>query len=247
MKASAQRLRSMLAAMAVGLLVAGSAVAQTSTTVDVRNFEVLTVEGNNLVVRDQKGTHEYTVPDDFRFTVDGKPMSVKDLKVGMKGTATITTTTTVKPVFVTEVKQGVVLDTAGTSVIVRGADGVRRYSQAEMDQRGAQVVKDGKVVRLVELQKGDQFSATIITRTEPVIMTEKEVDATLAQPKAAVAPTMVAAAPATTSPAPVSAAPTAAPAAPPPPASASTSWLTWILLLIVIAVIAFFLVRRKRA
>ena len=43
-------------------------------------------------------------------TVDGKKMAVAELKPGMKGTATVTTTTTSKPVFVTEVKEGVVLD-----------------------------------------------------------------------------------------------------------------------------------------
>ena len=41
---------------------------------DVRNFEVISVDGNKLVVRDQKGTQQYTVPDDFRFTVDGKKL-----------------------------------------------------------------------------------------------------------------------------------------------------------------------------
>ena len=48
-----------------------------------------------------------TVPDDFRFTVDGKKMAVSELKPGMKGTATITTTTTIKPVAVTEMREGV--------------------------------------------------------------------------------------------------------------------------------------------
>jgi hypothetical protein len=48
--------------------------------VDVRNFEVISVDGNKLVVRDERGTQELTVPDDFRFTVDGKKMSVSELK-----------------------------------------------------------------------------------------------------------------------------------------------------------------------
>jgi hypothetical protein len=54
-----------------------------------------------IYVRDQKGTNEYTVPDDFRFTINGKKMAVSELKPGMKGTATVTTTTTIKPVAVT--------------------------------------------------------------------------------------------------------------------------------------------------
>ena len=106
-----------LSALALTLLGAGGATAQTQTMkTDVLVFEVISVDGNNLVVRDQNGTRELTVPDDFRFTVDGKPMSVHDLTQGMKGTATVTTTTTVRPVYVTEVKKGVVMRQIGTSV-----------------------------------------------------------------------------------------------------------------------------------
>ena len=48
------------------------------------------------------------VADDFRFTVNDQQLSVHQLKAGMKGTATITTKTTVTPVTVTEVKNGTV-------------------------------------------------------------------------------------------------------------------------------------------
>jgi hypothetical protein len=92
-----QRERTIATALcALALFAAGNAVAQTTT--DVRNFEVISVDGNYLVVRDQIGTHEYNVPADFRFMVDGKSMAVGDLKPGMKGPATITKTTTVRPV-----------------------------------------------------------------------------------------------------------------------------------------------------
>ena len=62
-----------LCALAIGA--SGGAYAQTttSTTVDVRNFEVISVDGNYLVFRDQSGTHDITVPPDFRFNVDGDP------------------------------------------------------------------------------------------------------------------------------------------------------------------------------
>ena len=52
------------------------------------------MDGNRLVVRLPEGTRELTVPDDFRFNVDGKMLSVQELKPGMAGTATITTKTT---------------------------------------------------------------------------------------------------------------------------------------------------------
>ena len=107
--ANGRPLSTVIVAVALGLAFAGGPLAQTTSKVDVRNFEVIAVDGNTLVVRDERGTNELTVPADFRFTVDGKKMSVSELKPGMKGTATVTTTTTVKPVFVTEVKEGVVL------------------------------------------------------------------------------------------------------------------------------------------
>ena len=90
-----------LSALAMTLLIAGAAGAQVSTatqTSEIIKFEVISVDGNTLVVRDQTGTREVTVPEDFRFTVDGKSMSVHELTPGMKGTAQVTTTTVVRPV-----------------------------------------------------------------------------------------------------------------------------------------------------
>ena len=60
--------------LALGLTITGAPLAQTQTTtsVDVRKFEVIAVDGDHLVIRDERGTNEYTVPDDFRFTVDGR-------------------------------------------------------------------------------------------------------------------------------------------------------------------------------
>ena len=66
MRTRATWLAAVLVAFGLGLFTAGAVLAQTKTTIDLRNFEVLAVEGNRLVYRDQKGTHEITVPDDFR-------------------------------------------------------------------------------------------------------------------------------------------------------------------------------------
>jgi hypothetical protein len=56
-----------LLTIVLGLPFSGAPQAQTKTTTDVRKFEVIAVDGNNLVVRNETGTHEYSVPDDFRF------------------------------------------------------------------------------------------------------------------------------------------------------------------------------------
>ena len=99
--------RVVLTAGALVCLTAGIAHAQTtSSATETKKFQVIAVDGSDLVVKLPEGTRELTVPDDFKFTVDGKQLSVHELKPGMAGTATITTRTTVTPVTVTEVKNG---------------------------------------------------------------------------------------------------------------------------------------------
>jgi hypothetical protein len=173
-----------LAAAAVWLI-AVAAPAQTTTSSETKNFEVLAVDGNQLDVRLPEGTKELNVPDDFRFTVNGQQLSVHQLKVGMKGTATITTRTTLVPVTVTEIKNGTVVVKSGAGIIVRTAEGVKSFSQSDVDKRGVKIVRDGKFVEVAELREGDRLSATIITSLPPKVLTDKEVNATLAAAPAA--------------------------------------------------------------
>ena len=227
----------------------GQPQAQTTTTTEVNKFEILAVDGNNLVVRNEKGTHEYVVPDDFRFTVDGKKLSVKELKPGMKGTATVTTKTTITPVTVTEIKEGTVVSATEYSVNVRSSEGVRRFTQSQLDDRGVQILKEGRIIRIRDLRQGDQITATIFSKAPPVVLTETEVQATLAQaarPRApaAAAPTQAAAAAPAAAPPPAS--PEPAKAAPrQPPAAEGTPWLWYILIAIALALLWFFLARKK--
>ena len=113
---------------AVACLTAGVASAQTSTatSTEAKSFEVISADGNRLVVKLPEGTRELVVPEDFRFTVNGQPVSARELKPGMTGTAVITTKTTVTPVTVTEVKNGTVLQKTGGSIIVKTDEGYRR-------------------------------------------------------------------------------------------------------------------------
>ena len=160
---------------------AGPAAAQQSQqrTREVRDFEVVSVDGNKVVVKGREGAKEYTVPEDFRFTVDGRSVSVHELKPGMKGTATITTTTTVKPVYVTEVRQGEVVRVAGSSIIVRGPDGFKMFSEGDVEKRGVKIYKDGRPVQFSDLRAGDRLTATIVTEGTPQVLTDREVKATL--------------------------------------------------------------------
>ena len=178
--------RVVLAAAVVCLTaVVSAAQPSTSTSTATKTFEVLAVSGNTLDVKLPEGTRELTVPDDFRFTVNGQQLSVHDLKPGMKGTATITTKTTVTPVTVTEVKNGTVMQRSGSSIIVRTDEGIKMFSQGDVDKRGVKMVKDGQPAELTDFREGDRLSATIITSKPPKVMTEQQVNATLARGGAA--------------------------------------------------------------
>lgn len=162
------------------MVLAGAAFAQTTVTgTETKSFEVLAVDGNNVVVRGAEGTKELTLTDDFTLNVGGKQIGVHDLKPGMKGTATITTKTTSTPVTVTEVKNGEVLKVSGSSVIVRTEQGFRSFNQGDMTRRNVTVFRGGKAVDLSELHVGDHLSATIVTEGPPQVLTERQVQASI--------------------------------------------------------------------
>jgi len=173
-------MKKVLVTAAVVALTSVAALAQQSTTSETKTFEVLSVQGNQLVVNLPEGTRELTVADDFRFTVNGKQLSVHDLRPGMKGTATITTRTTVTPVTVTEVKNGTVAYSAGSTIIVRTDEGIKSFTQSDVDKRGVKIMRAGKPAQVSDFRQGDKLSATIITSLPPKVLTEQEVQATLA-------------------------------------------------------------------
>ena len=185
-------LAGVLLMLVLGFTFAGAPRAQTQTTtsVAVRDFEVIAVDGNHLILRDERGTNDYFMPNDFVFTVGGKKMTLADLKAGMKGTATVTTTTTVTPVVVTELRSGMVLSTWVNSVTVLDrTDGVRKkFTQDELNARGLQIFKDGRVIPISQLNKGDEITATVVSQRAPEVVTEQEVQATLAQAQAKTEP-----------------------------------------------------------
>jgi len=237
--------------IAVGIVIAslagGPSLAQTTGT-EVKLFEIVSVEGNKVVVRGENGvTQEITVPDDFRLTVDGKPVSVNELKPGMKGAARITTTTTVTPVTVTEVKKGRVVKVAGNSIIVRTEEGNKMFTAEETSKRGVKMNRpDGTPLPFSEIREGYELTATIVTQKPPQTLTQREVEAAMRSvPGAAPAPAATAqvARAEPTPPAPSASAP------PPPrqlPKTASVVPLFALVGTAALAVAGFLMTRRKR-
>jgi LPXTG-motif cell wall-anchored protein len=191
----------MIAVMVLGAVIAGAQ----ATSYEVKKGTVVDVYGNHLVVKMADGQYrDIDVPEGFMFDVGGKQVPVSALTPGTELTATIATTTTPKPVQVTEVKQGYVVKVSGQTVVVKGPDG--KYKQFSKVPENVKLMADGKEVNYKNLQAGQYITAYIVSEGVEDV-TEREVAVAGAAPvKAAPAP-----APA---PAPV-AAPAPKPAAPP--------------------------------
>lgn len=176
--------RLFLAALVLGVTAAPSSAQTTTTSTQTKKFEVIAVDGNNVVAKLPEGTREITVPDGFQFDVDGQKVTVAQLKPGMHGTATITTRTTVTPVTVTEIKNGTIMQQNGGSILVRTDQGFKMFTQGDVDKRGVKILRDGQPAQISEFREGDRLTATIITTKPPKIMTERQVNASLARPAA---------------------------------------------------------------
>jgi hypothetical protein len=98
-----------------------SAQVQTTTTTSsgtpavatqVESGEVVTVSGNDLVVKMSDGSlrHFANVSETARATVDGKQVGIHDLQPGMKLQRTITTTTTPKTITTVQSVTGTVFN-----------------------------------------------------------------------------------------------------------------------------------------
>ena len=78
-----------------------------SQQAQVERGEVVYVSGNDIVVKMENGeVRHVTAPEGARATVDGREITVRDLKPGMKLQRTITTTTTPKLITTVRTIQG---------------------------------------------------------------------------------------------------------------------------------------------
>ena len=186
----------------------GAASAQ-STTVEIRDGEVLAVDGNVVTVRGPQGVKQFVVPEDFRFDINGQKLSVHELKPGMKYTAMITTTETPVEVTTTEVREAEVVYATTATIVVRNLQTkeLKKFSTADLKSKNLVLYKDGRQIDPGSLRKGDRVSATIVTKMPPEIITDQDLKVFVAS-----------APPPPPPPAPKAAPVTAPPPPPPPPA-----------------------------
>lgn len=185
--------------VAVIFATAGLVAAQASTTLEIKRGTVVSVWDNDLVVKMADGeTRHVEVPAGFTFTVDGKELQLNQLEPGMKLAAVIKTTTEPKTVQTTEVKKGEVVEVSGRVVMIRGEDGVKKYTVPG----DFPFLVNGQKLTVYDLKKGMKVTAYIVhTSVETVTTTERQVVGST-PPKAKPAPMRAAPAP-KTAPAPV--------------------------------------------
>ena len=145
-----------------------------SHTVTVNRGEVYAVDGNDLIVKMQDGTfrHFPDIPESARATVDGKQLSIHDLKPGMMLQRTIITTTT--PMIVTTIQTvtGKVWHvTPPTSVILTLEDNTNQQFNIPKDQK---FNVDGQMVDAFALRKGMKVSATKIVEVPSVVSSVRQ-------------------------------------------------------------------------
>jgi hypothetical protein len=175
------------------------------------------VEGNTLLVRmTDGGIREFNVPETRKFIVDGRELTVHELKPGTRLTATVTTTTTPVTERTTTVGTGKVWYVAGKTVILTLPNGEnRKYTVSDSYRFNV----DGREATVFELRKGMIVSAQKIVE-EPMTQIASNTEVTGQAPPPPAPRTVVAQA--TPAPAPrrevTQARPVPAPSAAPAPA-----------------------------
>jgi LPXTG-motif cell wall-anchored protein len=146
----------------------GAATTQTK----VERGEAVYVSGNNLVVRMENGEiRHFNVPDNVTVTVDGKELTVHELKPGMKLQRTITTTTTPKTITTVKTVKGTVWNvTPPLSVILTLEDGTNKQFKIP---NGQKFMVDGQETDAFGLKKGMKISATSVTEVPETVVAQQ--------------------------------------------------------------------------
>ena len=179
-----KRLLSLLAAGIVFLVFAVAMLAQDTTktqtttgagskNVQVDRGEVVYVSGNELVVKMESGEirHFPNIPESARATVDGKELSIHELKPGMKLQRTIVTTSTPRTVTTVRTIQGKVWQvSAPNSVILTLPDNTNKQYRIPKNQK---FMIDGQELTAFDLRKGMNVSATVLTAVPETVIAEQ--------------------------------------------------------------------------
>jgi hypothetical protein len=145
----------------------------TTQTIKVERGEVFYVSGNDLVVKMEDGEirHFPNVPDSATATVDGKELTVHDLKPGMKLQRTTVTSTTPRMITTIKTVTGKVWHvTPPNSVILSLQDGT---NQSFKIPKGQKFTVNGRQTDAFALKKGMTVSAVAITEVPETVVAQE--------------------------------------------------------------------------
>jgi LPXTG-motif cell wall-anchored protein len=156
---------------------------QAKSQVTVERATVVSVEGNDLIVKMDDGTirHFPNVPESARATVDGQQLGIHDLKPGMHLERTITSTTTPLTITTVQTVTGTVWHvTPPLSIILTLEDGT---NQSFKIPQGQKFNVNGQMVDAWGLKRGMKISATkVVESTETEMATQRRITGTMPPP-----------------------------------------------------------------
>ena len=141
--------------------------------VKVERGEVVYINGNNVVVKMEDGTlrHFDNVPDSLTVMVDGKPINIHELKVGMKLEKQTITTTRPRVVTTVETVTGKVWQVSPPSTVILTLE--NGENQQFKIPKGQKFMIDGRETDAWGLKKGMKVSAQRVTEVPETVVAQE--------------------------------------------------------------------------
>ena len=162
---------------------------QATTQTQVERGEVVSVNGNDLVVKMEDGSlrHFTNVPESARVTVDGQELGIHDLKPGMKLQRTITTTTVPKTITTVQTVTGTVWHVSPPNYVTLRLED--NSTQRFKIPAGQKFTVNGQQTDAFGLREGMKISATkIVEVPSTVVEQQRKVTGTMPPPPTPPAP-----------------------------------------------------------
>jgi len=156
---------------------------QPMTETQVERGEVVSVNGNDLVVKMEDGSlrHFADIPESARVTVDGQELGIHDLKPGMKLQRTITTTTVPQTITTVQTVTGTVWQVSPPNYVTLRLED--NSTQRFKIPQGQKFTINGQQTDAFGLRQGMKVSATkIVEVPETVVEQQKKVTGTMPPP-----------------------------------------------------------------
>jgi hypothetical protein len=156
--------------------------------VKVERGEIVYINGHSVIIKMEDGKLEHfdNVPDSLTFMVDGKSVSIRDAKVGMKLEKQTVTTTTPKVITTVETVTGKVWHVTPPNTVVLTLE--NGENQQFKIPQGQKFMIDGRETDAWGLKKGMKVSAQRVTEV-PETVVAQEIKRTGTAPPPPPAPT----------------------------------------------------------